>query len=483
MNYGLTTTPCLKPNECLVLGLFSESPFPDFVTRLDQEQNQLITRLFAKLTEAGDLLCQNDIQGSSLMLIHCGKQADFNVKQLNKRLGDIYSALTNQKIATATLCLPTINQHDADWQLQQMLLSIENLHYQLDEFKTKNNKKSALEAITFYLPGADAKTIHTAESIAAGVNLTRRLADLPANICTPSYLAEQAKKLTKDSANLSCQVMGPEKMRELGMGSLLAVAQGSVEEPRLIEVHYQGNGKAAPIVLVGKGITFDSGGISLKPAGAMEEMKYDMAGAASVLGTIKACAEMKLPVNLIGLLACAENLPSGHAVKPGDIVKSMSGQTIEIVNTDAEGRLVLADALTYAERFNPAFVVDLATLTGAMVIALGGVTTGFMTKDDALAAALTAASEASADKAWRMPLDDDYQEAIDSPLADMLNSTFDRSAGSITAACFLSRFTQKYRWAHMDIAGTAWVSGKKRHATGRPVPLLIELIRHAANSR
>lgn len=483
MNYGLTNTPGLKTNECLVLGLFSESPLPDFVKNLDKEHNQLISRLFSKLTEAGDSLWQSDIQGCSLMLIHCGKQADFDAKQLNKRMNDIYSALTSQKIATAILCLPVINQHNADWQIQQMVLKIENLRYQLNDFKTKNNKKSPLEAITFYLPGADNKAIENAQAIAEGIQLTRRLADLPANICTPTYLANEAEKLAKDYSNLSCQVMGPETMRKAGMGALLAVAQGSQEEPRLIELHYQGNGKAAPIVLVGKGITFDSGGLSLKPANAMEEMKYDMAGAASVLGTIKACAAMKLPVNLIGLLACAENLPSGAAVKPGDIVKSMSGQTIEIINTDAEGRLVLADALTYAERYNPEFVVDLATLTGAMVIALGGVTTGFMTKDDALASALLAAAETSADKAWRMPLDEDYQEAIDSPIADMVNSTFDRSAGSITAACFLSRFTQKYRWAHMDIAGTAWVSGKKRNATGRPVPLLIELIRHAANSR
>ncbi|MFI4963037.1 MAG: leucyl aminopeptidase, partial [Legionellales bacterium] len=212
-------------------------------------------------------------------------------------------------------------------------------------------------------------------------------------------------------------------------------------------------------------------------------MKYDMCGAASVLGTIKACALLKLPLNVVGLIASAENMLSGTAVKPGDIVTSMSGQTVEIINTDAEGRLVLADALTYAERFNPKFVLDIATLTGAIIVALGSVSTGFMTKDDALAKMIEDASIESEDKVWRMPLDDDYQEAIDSPLADLLNSTFDRSAGSITAACFLSRFTEKYPWAHLDIAGTSWVSGKKRNATGRPVPLLIQLVRHAANSR
>ena len=234
---------------------------------------------------------------------------------------------------------------------------------------------------------------------------------------------------------------------------------------------------------MGKGITFDSGGLSLKPADGMAEMKYDMAGAASVLGTLKACALLKLPINVVGLLACAENLPGGTAVKPGDIITSMSGQTVEIINTDAEGRLVLADALTYAERFEPRFVIDMATLTGAVIVALGNVNSGLMTNDEALAQLILSAASESEDKVWRLPLDADYQEAIDSPLADMLNATFDRSAGSITAACFLSRFTDKYRWAHLDIAGTAWVSGKKRNATGRPVSLLIQLLRHVADSR
>jgi leucyl aminopeptidase len=267
------------------------------------------------------------------------------------------------------------------------------------------------------------------------------------------------------------------------MGLFLAVSQGSDQPPRLIDIHYNGGTQTKPIVLVGKGITFDSGGLSIKPANAMDEMKYDMAGAASVLGTIKACALLKLPINIIGLVACAENLVSGSAVKPGDIITSMSGQTVEILNTDAEGRLILADALTYAERYDPEFVIDIATLTGAIIVALGSVASGYMTKDDDLATCLEAAARESQDTIWRMPLDEAYQDALDSPLADMINAGFDRSAGSITAACFLSRFTEKYRWAHVDIAGTAWVSGKKRNATGRPVPLLTQLIRHVATSR
>jgi leucyl aminopeptidase len=267
------------------------------------------------------------------------------------------------------------------------------------------------------------------------------------------------------------------------MGILLAVAQGSDQPPRLIDIQYKGHKDAKPIILVGKGITFDSGGLSIKPANAMDEMKYDMSGAASVLGTIKACALLKLPVNIIGLIASAENLVSGAAVKPGDIITSMSGQTVEIINTDAEGRLVLADALTYAEQYDPEFVIDIATLTGAIIVALGSIASGYMTKDDELATLIETAAKESQDKVWRMPLDDAYQEALDSPLADMINAGFDRSAGSITAACFLSRFTEKYRWAHIDIAGTAWISGKKRNATGRPVPLLTQLIRHVAQSR
>ena len=236
-------------------------------------------------------------------------------------------------------------------------------------------------------------------------------------------------------------------------------------------------------MLVGKGITFDSGGISIKPAAGMEEMKYDMAGAASVLGTIKACAALALPINVVGLLACAENMPSGHAIKPGDIVTTMSGLSVEIANTDAEGRLVLADALTYAEQFNPRFVIDIATLTGAIIVALGYVNSGLMTTDDALAELILNAAHETQDKVWRMPLDKAYEDALESPLADLVNAGFDRSAGSISAACFLARFTKKYPWAHLDIAGTAWTPGKKNNATGRPVSLLIGLLRHVAHSR
>jgi leucyl aminopeptidase len=308
-------------------------------------------------------------------------------------------------------------------------------------------------------------------AIGAGVTLARECANRPANVCTPTYLADQARKLGKDHG-LKVEVLDRKDCAKLGMGSFLAVAQGSEEPPKFIVARYQGAVKtAAPLVLVGKGITFDSGGISIKPAAEMDEMKFDMGGAASVLGTLRAVAEAKAKVNLIGIIPACENLPSGRSVKPGDVVSSLSGQTIEILNTDAEGRLILCDALTYAERFKPAAVVDIATLTGACVIALGHHRSGLFSPDDALAAELLAAGEAAQDPAWRMPLDEEYDEALKSNFADVAN-VGGRPGGSITAAMFLKRFAGKLRWAHLDIAGTAWKTGQAKGATGRPVGLL-----------
>ena len=276
--------------------------------------------------------------------------------------------------------------------------------------------------------------------------------------------------------NLKASVLEEKDMEKLGMGSLLAVARGSEQPAKLIVLEYQGSGKKEnPIVLVGKGVTFDTGGISLKPAAEMDEMKFDMSGAGSVLGTLLAIAEMKLPINVVGIIPATENMPGGKATKPGDVVTSMSGQTIEILNTDAEGRLILCDALTYAERYNPKVVIDIATLTGACVIALGNFTTGLISNDDKLAQALLAAGEQAIDRAWQLPLWDEYQDLLKSNFADIANIG-GRAAGTITAACFLSRFTKKYRWAHLDIAGTAWKSGKEKGSTGRPVPLLTQFL-------
>lgn len=483
MNYGLTEKPSLTHSECLVLGLFSDTDLPEFAQVLDKDNNEIITKLSQRASEPGDARWQTDVQGRSLLIIQCGKKTEFTPVKLQKRLMELTDSLIKQRFTSATVCLPQLPQHTAEWQLEQMIIQMDNQRYQLLDFKKKNAKPHQLEAITFYLPGASEQTLELARAITTGVELTRNLANLPANICTPTYLGEQAIKLAKEFETISCTVMGLDEISKLGMGALLAVSQGSDQPPRLIDIQYKGAGNTPPIILVGKGITFDSGGLTIKPGNFMDEMKYDMSGAASVLGTLKACALLKLPVNVIGLIPSAENMLNGSAVKPGDIVTTMSGQTVEILNTDAEGRLVLADALTYAERYNPEFVIDIATLTGAIIIALGNVATGLMTKDDELAKLIETAAKESEDKVWRMPLDEAYQDAMDSPLADMINANFDRSAGSITAACFLSRFTEKFRWAHLDIAGTAWISGKKRNATGRPVPLLTQLVRHVANTR
>jgi leucyl aminopeptidase len=484
MNYGLTANPSLSNSECLVLGIFSDAQLSDFALALDKEHHGLINKLIKKAPETGDVIWQHDINECTLLIIQCGEKAKFNPAQLKKRMTNVSDALIKTRFRSATVCFPQVAEYSANWQLEQMIIQTDNQRYQLLDFKKKKAKPHQLECVTFYLPNANEQGLESGQAIAAGVELTRHLANMPANVCTPTYLGEQAIQLAKEFAQqMTCKVIGPEEMRHMGMGTLLAVAQGSAEPPRLIDIHYKGAGDTPPIILVGKGITFDSGGLSIKPANAMDEMKYDMSGAASVLGTLKACALLKLPINVIGLIASTENMISGAAVKPGDIVTSMSGQTVEIINTDAEGRLVLADALTYAERYQPQFVIDVATLTGGIVVALGTVASGLMTQDEELAQLIQDAAQESNDRVWRMPLDDDYQDAIDSPLADMINAAFDRTASSITAACFLSRFTEKYRWAHLDIAGTAWNSGKNRNATGRPVPLLTKIILHVVNSR
>ena len=338
---------------------------------------------------------------------------------------------------------------------------------------------SKIDKVTLLCTKADAKAVQQGlargAAIAAGVALAREFANRPGNHCTPTVLAEQAKKLGKEFA-LKVEVLDRKACEKLGMGSFLAVAQGSAEPLRFIVARYEGAPKAqAPVVLVGKGITFDTGGISLKPGAEMDEMKFDMGGAASVLGTLRAVAELKPRLNLVVIIPSCDNMPSGSAVKPGDVVKSLSGQTIEILNTDAEGRLILCDALTYAERFKPAVVVDVATLTGACVVALGHHHSGLFTADDKIAAQMLAASQAGLDPCWRMPLDEEYDEGLKSNFADMANIA-GRAGGAITAAMFLRRFTARFPWAHLDIAGTAWKSGAAKGATGRPVPLLTHFV-------
>ncbi len=319
------------------------------------------------------------------------------------------------------------------------------------------------------------------QAIAEGVNFARELGDLPGNICNPSFLAIQAKQMAS-RFGMQCRILEEGQLRKLNMGALLAVGQGSIESPKLIAMEYDGGPKgAAPYVLVGKGITFDTGGISIKPSKDMDQMKYDMCGAASVLGAMHACAQLKLPINVVGVIATAENFPGPHATRPGDIVTTMSGQTVEILDTDAEGRLVLADALTYVERYNPKAVVDMATLTGLMALTFGEYVSGLFSSDEQLASDLMAAGEQAHDRLWRMPLWEEYQGLLDSNFADFANLGT-REGGSITAACFLHRFAKNYPWAHIDIAGTAWKTGKQKGATGRVVPMLTQWLIQASKA-
>lgn len=381
---------------------------------------------------------------------------------------------------TSLLGQAPVTDQEPEWQLEQEVLAARTVAYRFDQFKsTKTDKPSALARVALAYPAAKGRLMKNvlirAQATANGMDLTRDLGNLPPNVCTPTYLADTAKKMGREF-KLKVQVLEQRQMEQLKMFSLLAVAKGSVEPPKLIVMHY--NGAAAtkkPIVLVGKGITFDSGGISLKPGPGMDEMKYDMGGAASVLGTMRAIAEMKLKLNVIVIVATCENMPSGTATRPGDIVTSMSGQTIEILNTDAEGRLILCDALTYAERFKPETVIDLATLTGACVVALGHVHTGLFAREDKLADEIVQAGRQSMDTCWRMPVDEAYQKQLKSPFADMANIG-GRDAGAVTAACFLERFTRAYDWAHLDIAGTAWHSGANKGSSGRPVAMLTKFL-------
>ncbi len=378
-------------------------------------------------------------------------------------------AKTANQFGLTDLFIPTLEVDDF---IQITTQAMANNDYQVQKIDLNAPEENTLQSITF--EHGEQADIDKALAIVNGMALARTLGDLPSNICTPTYLASTAQNLAK-TFDLTCEILEEAEMDKLGMGSLLSVSKGSIEPPKLISLSYNGNGNTKPIVLVGKGVTFDSGGISLKPGTAMDEMKYDMCGAASVLGTMRAVAEMKLKVNLTIVVPAVENMPAHNASKPGDVIKSMSGQTIEILNTDAEGRLILCDALTYVAKYNPDVVIDVATLTGAVIIALGKHRSGLMSNEQDLADDIISASKNALDGVWQLPLDEEYDELLKSNFADMANIG-GREASSVTAACFLARYTQKYRWAHLDIAGTAWLSGVKKGATGRPVALLTQFV-------
>ena len=424
-----------------------------------------------------------NLKAERVLLVGAGKERELSDRQYRKLVSSVLGSLKSLGGGDAVLALGdlAVKGRDAHGKARLLVETLADGLYVFDRFKSQKADAPKLKKITLLADKADAPAVEQgarqAQAIANGMALTRDLGNLPPNLCHPSFLADEAKALAKAHKNLKVEVLDEKKLRELGMGAFLAVAQGSEQPPRLIVLQYNGGKKdEAPYALVGKGITFDTGGISLKPGLGMDEMKFDMCGAASVFGTFRAVLELQLPINLVGLLACAENMPSGRATRPGDIVTTMSGQTVEILNTDAEGRLVLCDALTYAERFKPQAVVDIATLTGACIVALGANTSGLMGNNDALVRQLLKAGEHADDRAWQLPLYDEYQEQLDSPFADIANIGGPK-AGTITAGCFLSRFAKKYHWAHLDIAGTAWISGgKDKGATGRPVPLLTQYL-------
>jgi len=426
-------------------------------------------------SKPGSTLLLNLVGGfkaKQLVVVGMGK-APNKAKNYIKALTAASSVLNTIKSKSVMIEAVEINDFDEQWSHRVAARVLQNANYEIKQVGI-DEKVEIIENIAIQSSQDNAHELLQGQAIANGMLLTRHLGDLPSNICTPTYLAQTAKDLA-DEFNLACEVLEEADMSALGMGSLLSVSKGSIEPPKLISLSYRGNGDAKPIVLVGKGVTFDSGGISLKPGAGMDEMKYDMCGAASVLGAMRAIAQIQPKINLTIVVPAVENMPAHNASKPGDVVTSMSGQTIEILNTDAEGRLILCDALTYVEKFNPEVVIDTATLTGAVIVALGKHHCGLMANDQELADDLLTAGKTSLDTAWQLPLDDEYDELLKSNFADMGNIG-GREAGTVTAACFLSRYTKDYRWAHLDIAGTAWVSGAKKGATGRPVPLLTQYV-------
>jgi leucyl aminopeptidase len=473
---------------CVAVGVFADGTLSPAALRVDRASRGSIAGVLQGgdfEAKPGSVLMLYRVPGvtaSRVLLVGCGKSGRLSAKDYREAVRAAVRAIADAGVSDAALYLCELELQDLSlrWAVQTAASVAVEAGYRFDQLKSdKGGRKPSLRHIALGLMAKPAKSLEAAVSCGAaigeGVNLARDLGNLPPNICTPSYLAQEAVALGRKH-RLKVTVMGEPDMKRLAMGALLAVARGSRQPPKLICIEYAGGKKGdRPVVLVGKGVTFDTGGISLKPSAEMDEMKYDMSGAGSVLGTIKAAAQMKLPLNVVGIMPATENMPGGNASRPGDIVRSLSGQTIEILNTDAEGRLILCDALTYAERYRPAAVIDIATLTGACVIALGHVSTGLFANDDSLAAELLAAGVTAWDRAWRLPLWEDYQEQLKSNFADMANIG-GRPAGSVTAACFLSRFAKNFKWAHLDIAGTAWKSGKEKGSTGRPVPMLAQFL-------
>ncbi len=477
------SAPAAANVDCVVVGAYADGSLTPAAKAIDAASGGRLAALVASGDiggRTGKTALLHDLAGVAaprVLVIGLGEAGKFGVAQYLKAVGDAARTLRTgpAKSALFTLAEVAVKDRDAAWNLRSAAIAADHACYRyVATLGDKNKKREEKGLERFELPGSDQAALAQGIAIAAGVQFTRELGNLPPNVCDPAYLARQAQEFAAKAQHVECEVLDDAMMESLGMGSLLAVARGSANRPKLVVLKYHNGGSAKPYVLVGKGITFDTGGINLKTQGGIEEMKYDMCGAATVLGTFVAAVGMQLPVNLVCIAAAVENMPDGNAYRPSDVITSMSGKTIEVGNTDAEGRLILCDALTYAQKFEPQALIDVATLTGACVIALGKYAAGVMTKgDDDLARELIDAGETAFDRAWQLPLWDEYQGLLDSQFADVYNIG-GRWAGAITAGCFLSRFTEGQRWAHMDIAGVANGDGKMGMATGRPVGLLAQ---------
>jgi leucyl aminopeptidase len=483
-----TGHPAKARSHCIVVGVHNRKSLSDTATLLDKASKGQISSIVKKGDISGKIgssLLLHDVKGISadrVLLLGCGDKTARNPKDFQSLIDAAVGAVKNTSARNAIFCLLefAVKDKSIHWQARQLAERTNHLSYTFDDMRgkkpPKTNSLARIELQTANKTEQKSvnKALTEAAAISLGVTVARNLGDTPSNICTPGYMARAARKLGRSEATVTTTILEEKDMKRLGMGALLSVGKGSAEASKLIVMNYKGAARSEqPYVIVGKGISFDSGGISLKPGAGMGDMIYDMCGAASILGTMTAVAELQLPINVVGVIAAAENMPSSTASKPGDIVKTMSGQTVEILNTDAEGRLVLCDALTYVGKFKPKTVIDVATLTGAISIALGKHPTGMFVNNDKLAADLEKAAQSSSDYIWRLPIWEDYQDQLKSRFADMSNIG-GREAGSITAACFLHRFTRKYSWAHLDIAATGFNNAKG--ATGRPVPLLTQYL-------
>lgn len=484
-------SPEKQRSACIVVGVFEPRRLSSIAEQLDEISEGYISNLLRRGDlegKSGQMLLLHhvpNILSERVLLVGCGKERELDERQYRQIISKTINTLneTGSMEAVCFLSELHVKGRDTYWKVRQAVEATQDCLYSFNSLKSrKQEARRPLRKIVFNVPTRrelpiGERAVAHGLAISEGMTTCKNVGNMPPNICNPAYLAEQAKILADEYDNVTTEVLGERDMEALNMGAYLAVGRGSDNESMMSIIKYAGaKNDSAPIVLVGKGLTFDSGGISLKPGAGMDEMKYDMGGAASVLGTMQAIAELQLPLNVIGILAGCENMPSSNAYRPGDILTTMSGQTVEVLNTDAEGRLVLCDALTYVERFEPESVIDIATLTGACIVALGSHASGLMSSHNPLAHELLNASEQSGDRAWRLPLWEEYQEDLESPFADMANIG-SKGAGAITAGVFLSRFTKKYHWAHLDIAGTAWRSGgKNKGSTGRPVSMLTQFL-------